>query len=104
MHYLTFDLSDADDGVTTLDAMASTSAAQHAAVLAEVQQVLDWAWRHFPRSHGPVEDGMDWDHDLQVHVGAPADGHWHEVSLSLAGSPRFVEAFLAEFGPPNDSD
>ena len=49
MHYLSFDLSDNDEGVTTLEALASTPAAQHAAVMAEVQQVLDWAWREFPR-------------------------------------------------------
>lgn len=37
MHYLTFDLSDNDDGVTTLEALASTSAEQHAAVMGEGQ-------------------------------------------------------------------
>ena len=99
MHYLSFDLSEDTEGVTTLEAMASTAAAQHAAVLAEVQQVLDWAWQHYPHSHGPVDDDMDWDHDLQVQV---EDGGWHVVSLSLAGSPRFIEAFFAAFGEPQD--
>ncbi|MCR5883797.1 hypothetical protein LRS03_13385 [Rhizobacter sp. J219] len=99
MHYLTFDLSDNDDGVTTLEALASTPAAQHAAVLAEVQQVLDWAWRAFPHTHGPADDGMDWDHDLQVHVEA---GDWHSVTLTLTGSARFVEAFVAAFGVPGE--
>lgn len=96
MRYLSFDLSDGDDGVTTLEAMASTDAGQHAAVQAEAQQVLDWAWQRFPRGHGPVEDGMDWDHDLQVHVEA---GQWHTLTLTLTGSPAFVEAFLQAFGP-----
>lgn len=95
MRYLSFDLSDGDDGVTTLEAMASTDAAQHAAVRAEAQQVLDWAWQRFPHGHGPVEDGMDWDHDLQVHVEA---GQWHTLTLTLTGSPAFVEAFLQAFG------
>lgn len=95
MRYLHFDLSDADDGITTLDAMASTSAAQHGDVMAEVRQVLDWAWRQFPHTHGPVEDGMDWDHELLVQS---TDPRWHEVSLSLAGSPQFVQAFQARFG------
>jgi hypothetical protein len=99
MQYLSFDLSEDTEGVTTLEAMAATAAEQHAAVMAEVQQVLDWAWRHYPHSHGPVDDGMDWDHDLQVQV---EDGRWHAVSLSLAGSPRFVEAFVAAFGQPQD--
>jgi len=99
MHYLNFDLSEDTEGVTTLDAMASTAAAQHAAVMAEVQRVLDWAWLHFPHGHGPVDDGMDWDHDLQLQR---EDGGWHTVSLSLAGSPRFIEAFVAAFGSPQD--
>jgi hypothetical protein len=99
MHYLSFDLSEDADGITTLEAMASTTAAQHAAVMIEVQQVLDWAWHHYPHSHGPVDEGMDWDHDLLVQV---EDGGWFAVSLSLAGSPRFVEAFFAAFDPAQD--
>lgn len=95
MHYLSFDLSDDTEGVTTLDAMASTTAAQHAAVMAEVQRVLDWAWQQFPHSHGPVDEGWDWDHDLQVSV---EDGGWHVVTLTLAGSAAFVAAFLQRFG------
>jgi hypothetical protein len=97
--YLTFELDDAGDGVHALEAMASTRPAQHAAVMAEVDAVLGWAWRQFPASHGPVDDGMDWDHALQVV--AEADG-WHTVTLTLSGSARFVEAFLAHFGPVVD--
>lgn len=99
MQYLSFDLSDNDDGVATLEALASTGAADHPAVLAEAEHVLAWAWRRFPRTHGPAEDGMDWDHDLQVSEEA---GGWHSVTLTLTGSRRFVEAFLAEFGSSHD--
>lgn len=95
MHYLSFELSEGDEGVTTLEAMASTSAEQHAAVMAEVQQVLGWAWQRFPQSHGPADDGMDWDHDLQFSV---EGGRWHAVTLTLTGSSRFIEAFLVHFG------
>ena len=99
MNYLSFDLSDNDEGVTTLEALASTSAAQHAAVMAEVQQVLDWAWQRFPHTHGAADDGMDWDHDLQVHVEGDAHaGQWHAVTLTLTGSQRFVDEFFAAFG------
>jgi hypothetical protein len=94
MHYLSFDLSDDAQGIVTIEALASTGAAGHAAVMAEVQQVLDWAWRHFGHSHGPVEDGMDWDHDLQVVV---EPGDWHAVTLTLAVSAAFAEAFEAAF-------
>jgi hypothetical protein len=97
MNYLAFDHSEGDDGVTTIEALAATSAEQHAAVLAEVQQVLDWAWRQFPHSHGPADAGMDWDDDLQVAI---EPGGWHAVTLTLTGSPAFVEAFLAAFPEP----
>lgn len=95
MHYLSFDTSDSTDGVHTLEAIASTRAAQHAAVMAEVQQVLDWAWRHCPHGHGPVEEGHAWDHDLSV-VQEP--GGWVAVSLTLTGTEDFAQALLAAFG------
>lgn len=99
MRYLDFELSESDDGVTTLDAMASTAAAQHAEVLAEAGTVLTWCRREFPHTEGPVEEGQDWDHDLQVSV---EHGGWHTVTLTLTGSPRFAVAFLAEFGNEPD--
>ena len=88
MKYLTAQLSETTDGVTTLELMASTAAPHHAAALAEVQQVLDWSWRQFPHTHGPADEGHDWDHDLQVQ--AEADG-WHTVTLTLTGSLRFID-------------
>ncbi len=94
MDYLSFARDEVDDGVATLEAMASTAAAQHAAVMAEVQQVLDWAWRHFPDAHGAVDDGMQWDHDLQVSLEA---GGWHTVTLTLTGTSLFVTEFLSAF-------
>jgi hypothetical protein len=100
LHYLSFDLSEGNDGVTTLEALASTaSAAQHAEVMLEVQQVLDWAWAHFPHTHGPVEHGMDWDHELQVREEA---GGWREVSLTFSASAPFAEALKAEIGTEAD--
>lgn len=99
MNYLHFDPSEGDDGVTTLEALAATPANQHAAVLAEVQRVLDWAWRHFPHTHGPADAGMDWDDDLQIAI---EPGGWHAVTLTLTGSAAFVEAFLAAFPEPED--
>lgn len=93
MHYLSFDLSDTDDGIITLEAMAATPEAGHAAVMAEVQQVLDWARRAFPHTHGPADDGMDWDEQLQVST----EGDWRVVTLTLTGSARFVEALSAAF-------
>ncbi len=103
MRYLNFDISESGDGVTTLEAMAATRADEQAAVMAEVQQVLDWAWQHFPHSHGPVDDGHDWQHELQTGVeGGEAGRSWHSVTLTLSGSDRFVAEFLPRFGPPPD--
>lgn len=99
VRYLTFDLSDAGDDIAILEAMASTTAAHQPAALAEAQQVLDWAWQQFPHTHGPLDDGMDWDHDLQVQV---EDSAWHTLTLTLTASPRFAEAFIATFGDPRD--
>jgi hypothetical protein len=99
MDYLTFDVEEVDDGVSSLEAMASTAADQHAEVMAEVQQVLDWAWCRFPDSHGPIDDGMEWDHDLQVAI---EGGKWHTVTLTLTGTALFVEEFIATFGSTGD--
>lgn len=95
MRYLSFDVSDNADGVVTLEALASTQRAEHDAVLADVARVLDWAWHHFPHTHGHADDGLDWDHDLQDVV---EPGGWHAVSLTLTGSERFAREFLAAFG------
>jgi hypothetical protein len=96
LRLLTVDISDNDEGIVTIEALASTSAAQHAAALAEAQAILDWAWRAFAHTHGPADDGGEWDHDLQVHV--EADG-WHAVTLTLTGTREFASAFNAEFDP-----
>jgi hypothetical protein len=97
--YLSFDVSDNADGVVTLEALASTSAAQHETVLAEVQRVLAWAWHHFPHTHGRADEGMDWDHDLQDTV---EPGGWYAVTLTLTASERFAQEFLTEFGERED--
>ena len=95
LRLLTLDVSDNDEGVVTIEALASTSAAQHAAALAEAQQLLDWAWRAFPHTHGPHDDGGEWDHDLQV---VDEGGGWHAVTLTLSGTPEFAAAFVQAFG------
>ena len=94
LRWLTLDVGDNDEGVVTIEALASTPAAQHAAALAEAQAVLAWAWRAFPHTHGPADDGGEWDHDLQA--GVDGDG-WHAVTLTLAGTPEFARAFADAF-------
>jgi len=97
LRYLQLERSEGTDGVCTLDAMASTDAAHHAAALAEARQVLDWAWQQHPHSHGPVEEGGHWDHALQVHQEA---GGWQVVSLTISGRSEVIDALLARWGEP----
>ena len=99
LRYLTVDVSDNDEGVVTIEALAATAAAQHAAALAEAQGVLDWAWRAFAHTHGPADDGGEWDHDLQV--GTEGDG-WHTVTLTLTGTAEFADAFARTFEISSD--
>jgi len=98
LKYLNFERSEGDDGVYTLEAVASTLAAHHGAVMDEVACVLDWARQRFAHTRGPVEDGNDWDHDLQVVV---EGGRWHTVSLTITGSQRFADDWLVAWGGDN---
>ncbi len=98
LRFLSFELSEDTDGVSTLDAEASTPADQAPLVMAEVQQVLDWATRRFADTQGPVDEGMDWDHALHTATEPGADHDWHTVALTLSASPAFVEAFCQRFG------
>jgi len=62
-----------------------------------LDQVLAWAAQHFPHSQGPLDDGNDWHHDLQLQV---EEGAWHSVTLTLSGSDRFAAEFLQAFPSP----
>jgi hypothetical protein len=99
VQYLTFDLSEAADGIATLEAQACTRGGQHAAALAEAHRLLDWAWQHHPGSHGPVDDGHSWHHDLQVLVEA---GDWHRVALTITGTASFMHDLQQAFGDLTD--
>jgi hypothetical protein len=99
MRHLTFDLTDSSDDILTLEAMASTREVQHAAVMAEVNEVLAWAQAEFGGRQGPVEDGHAWDHELLVQNEA---GGWITVTLTFSASAEFAEAFRAAFGEADD--
>ena len=101
LSYLSFESSEDAEGIVTLEAMASTPAGRHGAVMDEVRRVLDWARERFPHTHGPADEGMDWDEDVQVVV---EEGGWHAVALTLTGSRRFVDELLAAFGQDADGD
>ncbi len=99
MRYITFDLTDGSDDILTLEAMASTRQTEHAAVMAEVEQVLAWAHAEFAGRQGPVEDGNAWDHELLVQHEA---GGWVTVTLTFSASAEFAEAFQAKFAEPDE--
>ena len=93
LDFLGFDASVDTGGVHTFDALASTSRERHAAVLAEVEQVLAWTAERFPDGPGDLDEGASWCHDLQV----SSEGDWVTVSLSLSGTAAFGEAFARAF-------
>jgi hypothetical protein len=118
LNYLHFDYGEDTEGVGTLEAMASTWPEQVAAVQAEVARVLDWAYATFPDRRGPIEEGGDWDYDLQgmqeftapqtirydevtrqfsVHPGAAGKPR-HTVTVCISGTAEFCSAFRQHFG------
>lgn len=101
MRYLNFELTEATDDIFTLDAMASTREAEHAAVMAEVAQVLAWAQAEFGSRQGPVEDGNAWDHELLVQH---EEGGWVTVTLTFSASAEFAEAFQVTFSGDDKED
>lgn len=118
LHYLDFDYSEDDDGNGTWDAMASVTPAHRSALRAELENVLRWAHRAFAGQRAPLDEGGEWDFDLQtLHEGAAPDqwlydeasGHItvipgasgqtrHTVTLSLSGTAAFGAALRARFG------
>ena len=118
LQYLDFDFSEDDEGTATWDAMASATPPQWPALLDEVAQVLGWAHDRFAGQRGPVEEGGDWDFDLQCvqEVVTPQHLHYdpdeqvlrvqngnasnqrHTLSLSLSGSAQFSAALREHFG------
>jgi hypothetical protein len=118
LQYLDFDFSDEESGHGTFDAMASVLPDRLPALLAEMADVLRWAFATFGRQ-GPLDEGGEWDCELQglIEPGTPLAVSYDErqgaiqlapvpcdearttLTLTLSGSPAFCEAFRAEFEP-----
>ncbi len=99
LSYLHFEASEGDEGVHTLDAMASVRPALRDAVLAEAQQVLRWIRLQFPGDEGPVEDGCAWHHALLIQ---DEPGDWCTVTLTIAAAPHVAAALLDHFRSDED--
>ncbi|MDO8718402.1 MAG: hypothetical protein Q7K20_05385 [Polaromonas sp.] len=118
LDYLVFDYSEDTEGMGTLEAAASIWPEQVPAVQAELARVLDWAFTAFAGQRGPLEEGGDWDYDLQglleftasqavqydelmrrfsVAPGPPGKPR-HTYTLALSGTGEFCAAFRAQFG------
>ena len=121
LDYLEFDYSEDEEGTGTWDAMASVKAERVPALAAEIEAVLRWASQKFAGRQGAVEEGFDWDYDLQltdvgaaaaqaritfdaptrslcVYVPPAAAPHIrHTVTLTLGGTPAFCAAFRQVF-------
>ena len=115
LDYLIFDYSEDEEGNGTWDAMASVSAARLSALIAEIESVLTWANRAFPGQRAAIEDGGDWDFDLQAQndsgdsliadfdaraskaqIAAAPNGNTN-VTLTISGSAAFADAFREAF-------
>ena len=115
LDYLIFDYSEDEEGNGTWDAMASVSVARLSALTAEIESVLAWANRAFPGQRAAIEDGGDWDFDLQAQddsgnsliadfdaraskaqIAAAPTGNTN-VTLTISGSAAFADAFREAF-------
>jgi hypothetical protein len=97
LRFLEFDFSEDPDGGGSFDAMASVRPAQLVAVRAEIAEVLEWAETAFAGQRGPLDEGGEWDLDLQERVDG-ASPPWHVLTLAVSGSTAFCAAFIQRFG------
>ncbi len=118
LQYLDFDYSEDEHGHGCFEAMASVSAQRVAAVREEIARVLDWAFENFPDLRAPLEEGGEWDYQLEsqqewtvpealrydevtgkfsAQPGAPG-GLRHVLTLVLSGSAQFCVTFGQRFG------
>lgn len=119
LQFLEFDCSEDVEGVCCWDALAQPAARHTPALLHEVAQLLAWAHRFGPQGPGPLEDGADWDFDLQITIGhTPVNSHWDSqdgtlklsahvseqdritLSLSISGTPVFAQALREHWNAP----
>ncbi len=97
LQFLDFDYSEDVEGIGVFDAMASVRPVQLEAVRAEIAEVLDWADTAFAGQRAPLDEGGEWDLDLQERVDG-ASPPWHVLTLSISGSASFCAAFRQRFG------
>ncbi|MBL0419975.1 hypothetical protein JI739_06410 [Ramlibacter sp. AW1] len=115
LDFLEFDYSEDAEGNGSFDAMASAMPAQWPALQAEVASVLAWAEREFAHARGSLDEGGQWDVELQgvSEVATPLELQWESsglrvepgqpaaprvtLSLTVSGTPAFCAALRAAF-------
>ena len=102
LQFLDFDFSEDPEGGGTFDAMASVRPAQLAAVRAEISVVLNWAETSFAGQRAPLDEGGEWDVDLQQRIDGGSSA-WHVLTLSICGKASFCAAFVRRFGLDADN-
>ena len=115
LQYLDFDFSEDEHGLGSFDAMAAVLPAQVPALHAELTRVLAWACGAF--SKGPLDEGYDWDYDLQLAedsaalrvrfdgpVPAPEQRYWRGPVMSQFDGSSWSRANLpGQAATPRDS-
>ena len=102
LQFLDFDYSEDALGGGTFDAMASVRHGQLAAARAEIAVMLDWAETAFAEQRAPLDEGGEWDFDLQEQSDG-ASPPWHVLTVSISGSAQFCSAFMQRFGVDHDT-
>jgi len=123
LQLLDFDCTEDTEGVVCWDALAQPHPRHNSALLHEVAQVLAWAHDFDAQGPGPLENGANWDFDLQAtrypgsqaaqDAGLVFDAPKGQIpmeaadlsrplalSLSLSGTPCFAQAFRERWGTP----
>lgn len=121
LQLLDFDCTEDADGVVCWDALAQPAPPYTQALLQEAAQVLQWAHGFDEQGPGPLENGAQWDFDLQATLlsdehkplvamprfvpstgqlslqPAPSAQQSLSLSLTLSGTPAFVQAFKDQY-------
>jgi len=117
LQYLDFDYHEDAHGHGTFEAMAAVPAARLPALQAEIVQVLDWAHASFAGQRAALDEGGEWDYQLEARQewsvpevleyeeaarrlssrSGPAGLVRHAVTLTLSGTPGFCDALRRRF-------
>lgn len=115
LDYLDFDYSEDEEGTGSWDALANVASERVPALIEEIEQLLRWACHAFAERRGPVEDGGDWDWDLQAQADdgqplavrydaatgqlqlCPLPAQRTTLSLTLSASAAFSQALRERF-------